>query len=120
MAGAMAPAPAGRINRFVVMAMLQAARARRLGLSEAAARSWGLNRSIFYAAAKRGFRARGAGEGGTHKDPSPGRPSGEWYLLGDEGAYRDPGSAEPRFTFGGKIQTPEEFDRQIAARFGTP
>ena len=50
------------VGRFQVMATLQAARARILGLSVASAKSWGLNRAIFYAAAKRGFKAaQGAG-----------------------------------------------------------
>src|SRR2546428_13099724 len=44
------------INRFCVMATLQAARAYLLGLRMDEAYSWGLNRSIFYAAAKRGFK----------------------------------------------------------------
>ncbi|HEY6237898.1 MAG TPA: hypothetical protein VIZ68_01770, partial [Thermoplasmata archaeon] len=46
----------GRVTRFVVMAVLQAARAHSLGLPRESAFSWGLNRAIFYAAAKRGFR----------------------------------------------------------------
>ena len=37
------------------MATLQAARAYVLGMDLASAKSWGLNRAIFYAAAKRGF-----------------------------------------------------------------
>jgi len=38
------------------MAVLQAARANVLGLPEDSAYSWGLDRAIFYAAAKRGFK----------------------------------------------------------------
>ena len=45
------------VGRFQVMAVLQAARALCLGLSEDSSKSWGLNRAIFYAAAKRGFKA---------------------------------------------------------------
>ncbi len=45
-----------KVGRFQVMAILQAARARELGFSETRAKSWGLNRAIFYAAAKRGFK----------------------------------------------------------------
>ncbi|MBC7189152.1 hypothetical protein H5U35_02900, partial [Candidatus Aerophobetes bacterium] len=44
------------IGRFQVMATLQAARAFLLGLPLESAKSWGLNRAIFYAAAKRGFK----------------------------------------------------------------
>jgi len=44
-------------GRFQVMATLQAARAFLLGLILELAKSWGLNRVIFCAAAKRGFNA---------------------------------------------------------------
>ncbi len=105
-----------RINRFTVMAMLQAARARHLGLPEESAFSWGLNRSIFYAAAKRGFRgASGSPKTGEVAGHAEGRAS---YSLGDEIAYRDPASSALAFTIGGKTQTAAEFRRQIASRFG--
>ena len=105
-----------RINRFTVMAMLQAARARHLGLPAEAAFSWGLNRAIFYAAAKRGFR--GAGGGGKTGEP-PARPdAGTAYSLGEDMAYRDPSSPRLFFSIGGETQTDEEFRRKIASRFG--
>ncbi|HUO43055.1 MAG TPA: hypothetical protein VMU35_08765 [Methylomirabilota bacterium] len=47
-----------KIGRFQVMAILQAARAKQLGLPINEAKSWGLNRAIFYAAAKRGFKGK--------------------------------------------------------------
>jgi len=104
------------------MAMLQAARASRLGLPEESAHSWGLNRSIFYAAAKRGFRGGGGGTSSgeaARKDGVPRPPrSEETYLLGDELAYRDPKSPKLLFTIGGEDQTEVDFQRQIAARFG--
>lgn len=43
------------VGRFQVMALLQAARATVLGYSQDEAESFGLNRAIFYAAAKRAF-----------------------------------------------------------------
>ena len=105
-----------RINRFTVMAMLQAARARHLGLPEGSAFSWGLNRAIFYAAAKRGFRgATGAPKTGEPSIRTEERPS---YSLGDEIAYRDPTSSLLSFTIGGETQTEALFIRQIASRFG--
>lgn len=105
-----------RINRFTVMAMLQAARARHLGLPEESAFSWGLNRAIFYAAAKRGFRgATGMPKTGEPPTPTEERPS---YLLGDELAYRDPTTPRLAFTIGGETQTEAQFRRQIASRFG--
>src|SRR5689334_20610316 len=42
------------ISRFHVMAVLQAARAIALGLDPDESKSWGLNRALFYAAAKKG------------------------------------------------------------------
>ena len=105
-----------RINRFTVMAMLQAARAHRLGLPEPAARSWGLNRAIFYAAAKKGFRAPTGLPISEEKRTAEDRGV---YYLGDEMAYRTKDPSELRFTIGGEPQTPEEFQRQIASRFGS-
>jgi hypothetical protein len=119
--------PTGRlkINRFTVMAMLQAARAQSLGLSRESAYSWGLNRAIFYAAAKRGFRGGSPGSGsgpGTEapRAPPEPEPSRELYRLGDDEAYRDPHAKELVFRIGDKDQTADDFDRQIAARFGSP
>ncbi|HEV2165857.1 MAG TPA: hypothetical protein VGS23_02585 [Thermoplasmata archaeon] len=107
----------GRITRFVVMALLQAGRARTLGLPLHSAYSWGLNRAIFYAAAKRGF-----GKG----SPKPGEPPGppaptprEVYRVGEEEAFRDPTSKELTFIIGDRAQTAEEFERSVGARFGT-
>lgn len=44
------------VGRFQVMATLQAARAYVLGKPIETAKSFGLNRAIFYAAAKKGFK----------------------------------------------------------------
>jgi hypothetical protein len=107
-----------RMTRFVVMAMLQAARGRALGLGRNAAFSWGLNRAIFYAAAKRGFGRRAASgeKGSAPAKPNPPRTS---YFLGDEMAFRDPDAKGLYFTIGGDTQTERDFERQIAARFGS-
>ncbi|MDA4128425.1 MAG: hypothetical protein OK422_03050 [Thaumarchaeota archaeon] len=106
------------VNRFCVMATLQAARAFALGLSKEEAYSWGLNRAIFYAAAKRGFR----GKPGVSGVPSRvGRgvsdEQANVYALGDEIAYRDNKVGKARFTIGGKIQSETDFDKQIITRF---
>ena len=110
------------ISRFIVMAILQAARAERLGLPEKSAYSWGLNRAIFFAAAKQGFGHGGASGGvGQHegrKVAAPAAPDREEYRLGDELAYRDPRASTLYFTIGGDTQTEKEFQRQIIARFG--
>jgi hypothetical protein len=113
--------PAARrlsINRFTVMAMLQAARAARLGLPQDSAYSWGLNRAIWYAAAKRGFKSGVPGEEGERAEKA--KP-GEEYHLGQDLAYRDPASptTNPIFTLGGEVQSAEEFRAKIASRFAS-
>ena len=113
----------GRVGRFQVMAMLQAARAEALGLDPDAARSWGLNRAIFYAAAKRGFRRAGP----PAPAPPPGAPPGRRaapaveereYSLGNEKAYLagDQGRGL-RFAIGDEVQTPADFEQQVQGRF---
>lgn len=96
------------------MATLQAARARVLGLSLAGARSWGLNRAIYYAAAKRGFKGE---PGRIPKVPKGARKVRE-FLLGDDKAFAVRIGGETVFTIGGEIQRPEDFRRQIEQRFG--
>ncbi len=105
------------------MATLQATRATLLGLPEDSAFSWGLNRAIFYAAAKRGFQGGGGSskrKTGTERT-SPKEISKEEYYLGSEKAYLDKESSkshEPIFTIGGSVQTPKDFEKQIISRFG--
>ncbi|MGA2666335.1 MAG: hypothetical protein ABSF83_15475, partial [Nitrososphaerales archaeon] len=108
------------VGRFQVMALLQAARAYSLGLPLESARSWGLNRAIFYAAAKRGFRGAGAGAGVGHRQTEAKEGEAEGYRLGDDLAFIDAKmSAEgrPIFAFGGDPQTEEAFARQVESRF---
>ena len=95
------------------MATLQAARAAALGLPAASARSWGLNRAIYYAAAKRGFKGEA---GGRPQSPKDGGRVHE-YFLGDNKAYAVTRGGATFFTIGGDVQTPEAFERQIEARF---
>ena len=111
----MARTPSRRITRFTVMATLQAARARQLGLSEASAFSWGLNRAIFYAAAKRGFQPTT----GVPRSAEAASRAEATYRLGDDFAYRDPTREGLYFTIGGATQTEEGFQRQVAVRFGS-
>ena len=110
--------PTLAVGRFQVMATLQAARAVALGLPRDSALSWGLNRAIFYAAAKRGFK--GSSGPITVSSKGHGKPAsapGEYY-LGDELAYKEDRDDKLLFVIGGKPQTPADFDRQIASRFG--
>ncbi|MFL5814088.1 MAG: hypothetical protein ACJ763_10970 [Bdellovibrionia bacterium] len=112
------------MRRFQIMALLQAARAVRLGLRVDEAKSWGLNRAIFYAAARHGFRKKRAqylspGGEAEAEERKRIRPD-QFYVLGGERgnlAASGPGG-KLRFQMGGEVQTPYEFDRQIKARFG--
>ncbi|HEV2316104.1 MAG TPA: hypothetical protein VGV89_00815 [Thermoplasmata archaeon] len=114
------PAPRrGRISRFTVMAMLQAARASALGLPRNSAYSWGLNRAIFYAAAKRGFLASRSGVPGEHAEGAASSEGRTYYKLGDDEAVRDTNADGLVFIIGGEPQTEEAFQRQVASRFGT-
>ncbi|MGH2426038.1 MAG: hypothetical protein ACRDF1_07135 [bacterium] len=94
------------------MATLQASRAKILGLPLASAKSWGLNRAIYYAAAKRGFKS-----GGAPTKPDKYRSSYGEYWLGQDKAYKVRAGGRMLFTIGGDIQRPEDFKRQIEQRF---
>jgi hypothetical protein len=106
----------GKVSRFQVMAVLQAARAYVLGLPLESAYSWGLNRAIFIAAAKRGFKGGGRGEGGARGGKTS--KGGPVYKLGDDMAFKTERKGVLLFTIGGEVQTKEAFDRQVRARFG--
>jgi hypothetical protein len=112
------------VGRFQVMAVLQAARALVLGLHEPAAKSWGLNRAIFYAAAKRGFKGAGAvappkPRPWSEVQAKPVTETHEVFHLGDEMAYKaEAKAAVTYFTIGGQVQTEQDFERQITSRFG--
>ncbi len=101
------------VGRFQVMATLQAARAKFLGLPLASAKSWGLNRAIYIAAAKRGFKP------GKTEPTKPKKHAATFaeYHLGEDKAYRVKVGGELLFTIGGEIQTPDDFKRQVEQRF---
>jgi hypothetical protein len=102
----------GKIGRFQVMGLLQAARYYLLTGDLERAKSFGLNRAIFYAWAKR--HARGvASKRGTSK-AAKGSAEGEKeraVQVGDEVAFV---SERGWFEIGGEEQRPEDYDRQIA------
>jgi hypothetical protein len=100
------------------MTLLQAARAYALGLPLESAQSWGLNRATFIAAAKRGFKG---GSGGRETGKKGGWTSkkSDVYYLGDDMAYKTEKAGVLFFTFGGKVQTKEEFDKRVRSRFGS-
>ena len=108
-----------KVGRFQVMAILQAARAKTLGFSVVEAKSWGLNRAIFYAAAKRGFRkARMPKRTPEQMEKKPIVKSRNAYFLGSDMAYISKKGNRTYFTIGGELQTEAEFKRQIETRFG--
>ncbi len=114
------------VGRFQVMATLQAARAYVLGLPLESAKSFGLNRAIFYAAAKRGFKKPRKVEPPKEskvKIPIPKdkladiTKSFEAFNIGDEMAYSVTIEGRRFFVIGNDVQTPEDFKRQIEDRF---
>jgi hypothetical protein len=112
------------VGRFQVMALLQAARATTLGYSLDEAESFGLNRAIFYAAAKRGFKG-----GPSSKHPgeqhvlteSPGKNVTKTIhqdALGDEGAFYVEMDGKKRYVMGEEILEPGDLPAEVAERFG--
>lgn len=109
------------ITRFQVMAVLQAARARSFGLDSDEAKSWGLNRAIFYAAAKNRWaeaKAIGARRPVIPEFDLARRQHELEYQLGGEKAFvcRGP-RIGLRFRFGSRTQFPRDFDHQVKNRF---
>ncbi|MDK2464912.1 MAG: hypothetical protein QI223_09110, partial [Candidatus Korarchaeota archaeon] len=110
---------ARKIGRFQVMGLLQAARYYLLRGDLEKAKSFGLNRAIFYAWAKR--------TGGRVRRPRPTAPRQKTLLeaeeaerprfesVGDEVAYL---SDDGYFEIGDQVQRPEDYDRQIASKIG--
>jgi hypothetical protein len=106
-----------KVGRFQVMAILQAARATELGFSQTRAKSWGLNRAIFYAAAKREFKHATQHSGRGHFGKKTGAKMGEAF-LGSEMGYTARKGNRTYFTIGGELQTEADFKHQIESRFG--
>lgn len=101
------------IGRFQVMALMQAARYYVLRGDIEKAKSFGLNRAIFYAWAKK----RGIAFGAPSIKPLSRRERriGEEETIGGEVVYRSPSGW---YVIGGQEQVPRDFDRQIVQRFG--
>jgi hypothetical protein len=116
-----------RVGRFQVMATLQAARALKLGLSLDEAKSWGLNRAVFYAAlgGRRSPSRAPVQAGAAHAEgrAEPGHDTqqdhdDDVFMLGGEKAFVVHGKEHPlRFRFSDDEQSPQDFDRQILRRF---
>ncbi len=107
-------------GRFQVMALLQAARYYLLTGDMERAKSWGLNRAIFYAWAKYYGPSRrpvAAIERRAARYSSGARVREEearWVEVGGEKAMVSP---RGWFVIGGVEQRPEDFDRYVARRF---
>ena len=95
------------------MVLLQALRTYTLVLPLESAYSWGLNRVIFIAAAKRGFRGgAGRSEGSSAKSEKQTSKGEDTYFLGDDMAYKAEGKGDIiPFTIGSEVQTREALDR---------
>lgn len=116
------------VGRFQVMATLQAARAYVLGMSVASAKSFGLNRAIFYAAAKRGFKGKGVVKPPnrfvskekkySEREITKMQNSFTMTSIGDEAAYSIEIDGKKFFVIGSEVQSPDDFARQIERRFG--
>ena len=116
------------VGRFQVMATLQAARAYVLGMPVASAKSFGLNRAIFYAAAKRGFKGKGVMKPPTQfaskekkyseREIKKMQKSFTMTSIGDEAAYSVEMDGKKYFVIGSEVQSPDSFGRQIERRFG--
>ncbi|MCK4250582.1 hypothetical protein KAX97_04015 [candidate division WOR-3 bacterium] len=116
------------VGRFQVMATLQAARAYVLGMPVTSAKSFGLNRAIFYAAAKRGFKGKGGAKAPkqltlkekklSDKEIKKIQKSFTMTAIGDEAAYSVEIDGKKLFVIGSEIKTKEDFRRQIERRFG--
>jgi len=116
------------VGRFQVMATLQAARAYVLGMPVDSAKSFGLNRAIFYAAAKRGFKGKGGVKPPTQfkskektysdREIKKMQKSFSMTSIGDEAAYNIEIDGKKLFVIGSEVQSPDDFAKQIARRFG--
>jgi len=116
-----------KIGRFQVMATLQAARAYCLGKSLEEAKSFGLNRAIFYAAAKKGFKPKlikGPSKLAFERMKIPKekiekiKETFGIEHIGDEIAYSVEIDGKKYYVIGDEIQTPDKFEKQIERRFG--
>ncbi len=100
------------LGRFQVMALLQAARYYLLKGDLEKAKSFGLNRAIFYAWAKRRKHRPVRSAGASHYSSVPSK-SERVESLGDEKAYVSPTGL---FVIGDEVQRPQDYDRQVVKK----
>ncbi len=102
----------GKLGRFQVMGLLQAARYYALYGDLDKAKSFGLNRAIFYAWAKyygRGYAPKG--RRGVPSVPSEFREDRALVTVAGEQVYQEKETGY--FVIGDKAQTPRDYDREI-------
>jgi len=103
-----------RLGRFQVMALLQAARYYILKGDLEKAKSFGLNRAIFYAWAKYHKPKYGVSKYGLLRREMGITPKELLHeMVGDELAFK---SDEGWFMIGDQVQRPEDYDRQIKSK----
>jgi len=105
-----------KLGRFQVMGLLQAARYYLIKGDIERAKSFGLNRAIFYAWAKRYARdrlSRGKRRIGAEATAGPRAADLRVEQIGNETAYLSP---RGWFTIGGTEQSARDYDQQIAKR----
>jgi len=103
-----------KIGRFQVMALLQAARYYILKRDINKAKSFGLNRAIFYAWAKYHKPKYGVSKYGLIRREMGITPEELPHeKLGDEMAFK---SSDGWFMIGDQVQRPSDYDRQIKAK----
>ena len=79
-----------------------------------------MNRAIFYAAAKRGFRGSSPlTEEFRAAKARVGEEAIDLFKLGDEVALKEVKDGKTYFRIGGRIQTEADFARQIESKFGS-
>ena len=104
----------GKLGRFQVMALLQAARYYILKGDLEKAKSFGLNRAIFYAWAKYHKPKYGVSKYGLLRREMGITPKELPHeMVGDELAFK---SKDGWFMIGDQIQRPEDYDRQIKSK----
>ena len=101
-----APPVPRKIGRFQVMGLLQAARYYVLTGDLEKAKSFGLNRAIFYAWAKH--------HGGARAASLRGAPRAKKVELKEVCGEEVPVAEDGFFAMGGVVQTPRDYDRQVA------
>lgn len=102
-----------KIGRFQVMALLQAARYYILKGDLEKAKSFGLNRAIFYAWAKHTKPVSYRGKTSSITKYAVEKKALKFERIGDEEA---PVTEDGWFTIGDTVQTPKDFDHQIVQK----